>query len=59
MKVKYEQEKQKLYQERQEKINQLIIEKTEKLTKIKEEIANFKIIIPNNYKTEINDLLKK
>ena len=42
-----------------EKINQLIIEKTEKLTKIKEEIANFKIIIPNNYKTEINDLLKK
>ena len=59
MKVKYEQEKKKLYQERQEKINQLIIEKTEKLTKIKEEIANLKIIIPNNYKTEINDLLKK
>lgn len=59
MKVKYEQDKKKLYQERQEKINQLIIEKTEKLTKIKEEIANFKIIIPNNYKTEINDLLKK
>ncbi|GIM53635.1 hypothetical protein CAPN005_02820 [Capnocytophaga cynodegmi] len=46
-------------QARQEKINQLVVSETAELIKIKEEIANFRIVIPNLYKTEIQDLLKK
>lgn len=58
-KIQYEQEFLRLSQQRQEKINQLVVEKTSELTQIKEEIANFRIIIPNRYKTEIEELLKK
>lgn len=58
-KLRYEQEFLRLSQERQEKVNQLVIEKTEELTQIKQEIANFRIVIPNNYKAQIEELLKK
>ena len=57
-KLKYEEEFLRLSQERQEKINQLMVEKTTELTKIKEEIAGFRIVIPNAYKAEIEELLK-
>jgi len=58
-KIEYEQEKQRLEQERQTKVNQLVVEKTTKLAKIKEEVANFRIIIPHKYETEIKELLQK
>jgi len=58
-KIEYEQEKQRLEQERQTKVNQLVVEKTTKLAKIKEEVVNFRIIIPHKYETEIKELLQK
>lgn len=58
-KLQYEQELLRLSQQRQDKINQLVIEKTTELTQIKEEIAQFRIVIPNRYKAEIGELLKK
>ncbi len=58
-KLQYEQELLRLSQQRQDKINQLVIEKTTELTQIKEEIAQFRIVIPNRYKAEIEELLKK
>ncbi len=58
-KLQYEQELLRLSQQRQDKINQLVIEKTTELTQIKEEIAQFRIVIPNRYKAEIDELLKK
>lgn len=57
-KLQYEQELLRLSQQRQDKINQLVIEKTTELTQIKEEIAQFRIVIPNRYKAEIDELLK-
>ncbi|GJQ06486.1 hypothetical protein CAPN010_06440 [Capnocytophaga cynodegmi] len=58
-KVNYEREFLRISQAQQEKINQLVVSETAELIKIKEEIANFRIVIPNLYKTEIQDLLKK
>ncbi|MFK8282590.1 hypothetical protein [Capnocytophaga cynodegmi] len=58
-KVNYEREFFRVSQARQEKVNQLVVSETAELTKIKEEIASFRIVIPNLYKTEIQDLLKK
>lgn len=58
-KLNYEQEFLRLSQERQEKINRLVVEKTTELTKIKEEIAQFRIVVPNAYKATIEELLKK
>ncbi|MFK8276042.1 hypothetical protein ACI76Y_10250 [Capnocytophaga cynodegmi] len=58
-KVNYEREFLRVSQAQQEKINQLVVSETAELIKIKEEIANFRIVIPNLYKTEIQDLLKK
>lgn len=58
-KLQYEQELLRLSQQRQDKINQLVIEKTTELTQIKEEIAQFRIVIPNRYKAKIDELLKK
>lgn len=58
-KLQYEQELLRLSQQRQDKINQQVIEKTAELTQIKEEIAQFRIVIPNRYKAEIDELLKK
>ncbi|MDO4879794.1 MAG: hypothetical protein Q3983_00800 [Capnocytophaga sp.] len=56
--VEYEKEQKRLYEERQNKINELVLEKTSDLSKIKEEIANYRIVIPNSYKSEIENLLK-
>ncbi|MFJ1474212.1 hypothetical protein ACILE9_08100 [Capnocytophaga cynodegmi] len=58
-KVNYEREFLRVSQTQQEKINQLVVSETAELIKIKEEIASFRIVIPNLYKTEIQDLLKK
>lgn len=58
-KLQYQQQYSQLTQQRQQKINQLVVEKTAELTKIKNEIAHFRIVIPNAYKNQIDDLLKK
>ncbi|MDO4230321.1 MAG: hypothetical protein Q4C98_10940 [Capnocytophaga sp.] len=58
-KLRYEKESLRLCQERQDKVNQLVVEETEKLLKIKEEIAGFRIVIPNQYKAVIEELIKK
>ncbi|GIJ95323.1 hypothetical protein CAPN002_25410 [Capnocytophaga stomatis] len=58
-KLNYEKEFLRLSQERQEKINELVVKQTAELTKIKEEVASFRIVIPNLYQTEIQELLKK
>ena len=57
--LQYEQELQCLLQERQAKVNALVVEKTAELTKLKETIANYRIVVPNVYKETIGDLLKK
>ena len=58
-KLQYEQELQCLLQERQAKVNALVVEKTAELTKLKETIANYRIVVPNVYKETITSLLKK
>nr|WP_314472796.1 hypothetical protein [uncultured Capnocytophaga sp.] len=58
-KLQYEQELQCLLQERQAKVNALVVEKTAELTKLKETIANYRIVVPNVYKETIGRLLKK
>ena len=58
MRVAYNQALLKAEQERSEKIQQWLLDKTTELTKIKEEIASFRIVIPDIYKTEIDNFLK-
>lgn len=58
-KLQYEQELQCLLQERQAKVNALVVDKTAELTKLKETIANYRIVVPNVYKETIGTLLKK
>ncbi len=58
-KLQYEQEHQRLLQERQNQVKALVVEKTAELTKLKEKIANYRIIVPNDYKITIEALLKK
>lgn len=58
-KLQYEQEHQRLLQERQNQVKALVVEKTAELTKLKEKIANYRIIVPNDYKKTIEALLKK
>lgn len=58
-KLQYEQEHQRLLQERQNQVKASVVEKTALLTKIKENIANYRIIVPNDYKKTIEALLKK
>ena len=58
-KLQYEQEHQRLLQERQNQVKALVVEKTAELTKLKENIANYRIIVPNDYKKTIEALLKK
>ena len=55
----YEQELQKLQQERQKKVTALVVERTAELMKIKETVASFRIVVPNSYKNTIEHLLKK
>lgn len=57
--LQYEQELQKLQQERQKKVTALVVEKTAELMKIKETVAGFRIVVPNSYKSTIEHLLKK
>ena len=57
--LQYEQELQKLQQERQKKVTALVVEKTSELMKIKETVAGFRIVVPNSYKSTIEHLLKK
>ena len=58
-KLQYEQEHQRLLQERQNQVKALVVEKTAELTKLKEKIASYRIIVPNDYKNTIEALLKK
>ena len=58
-KLQYEQEHQRLLQERQNQVKALVVEKTAELTKQKEKIASYRIIMPNDYKNTIETLLKK
>lgn len=58
-KLQYEQEHQRLLQKRQNQVKALVVEKTAELTKLKENIANYRIIVPNDYKKTIEALLKK
>lgn len=58
-KLQYEQEHQRLLQERQNQVKALVVEKTAELTKLKEKIASYRIIVPNDYKNTIETLLKK
>lgn len=58
-KVRYEEELNKLQNERNAILNERVKAKTEQLTAVKAEIANFKIIIPNEFKQIIDELLKK
>lgn len=57
--LQYEQELQRLQQERQEKVTALVVERTANLMKIKETVAGFRIVVPNSYKSTIEHLLKK
>ena len=57
--LQYEQELQKLQQERQKKVTALVVERTAELMKIKETVAGFRIVVPNSYKSTIEHLLKK
>lgn len=57
--LQYEQELQKLQQERQKKVTALVVERTAELMKIKETVASFRIVVPNSYKNTIEHLLKK
>ncbi|WP_066805087.1 hypothetical protein [Moraxella oblonga] len=58
-KVRYEEELNKLQNERNAILNERVKAKTESLTAVKAEIASFKIIIPNEFKEMIDELLKK
>lgn len=58
-KVRYEEELNKLQNERNAILNERVKAKTEQLTAVKAEIASFKIIIPNEFKQIIDELLKK
>ena len=57
--MQYEEELQKLQQERQKKVTALVVEKTAELMKIKETVAGFRIVVPNSYNSTIEHLLKK
>ena len=57
--LQYEQELQRLQQERQKKVTALVVERTAELMKIKETVAGFRIVVPNSYKSTIEHLLKK
>ena len=57
--LQYEQELQRLQQERQKKVTALIVKRTAELMKIKETVAGFRIVVPNSYKSTIEYLLKK
>lgn len=58
-KLRYEEEFNKQLNERNAILNERVKTKTEQLTAVKAEIANFKIIIPNEFKETIDELLKK
>lgn len=58
-KVRYEEMLNQLQNERNAILNERVKAKTEQLTAVKAEIANFKIIIPNEFKQIIDELLKK
>lgn len=58
-KLKYESELLRLTQERESQIQALVIEKTQELMQIKNEIANFRIVIPNEFKEIIEQLNNK
>ncbi|OPH37194.1 Uncharacterised protein [Moraxella lacunata] len=55
--VTYEEEYNKRSHERQMLLNEKVKAETEKLIAIKNEIANFKIIVPNEFKAIIDELL--
>ena len=55
--VVYEEEYNKRFHERQILLNERVNIQTQKLISIKNEIANFKIIIPNEFKSIIDELL--
>lgn len=55
--VAYEEEYNKRFHERQILLNERFNIQTQKLISIKNEIANFKIIIPNEFKSIIDELL--
>ncbi|STZ07262.1 Uncharacterised protein [Moraxella caprae] len=55
--VAYEEEYNKRSHERQMLLNEKVKAETERLIVIKNEIANFKIIVPNEFKTIIDELL--
>ncbi|MBE9589003.1 MULTISPECIES: hypothetical protein [Moraxella] len=55
--VAYEEEYNKRSHERQMLLNEKVKAETEKLIAIKNEIANFKIIVPNEFKPIIDELL--
>ncbi|UZA22585.1 hypothetical protein [Moraxella bovis] len=55
--VAYEEEYNKRSHERQMLLNEKVKAETEKLIAIKNEIANFKIIVPNEFKAIIDELL--
>lgn len=56
-KLKYEQEYSRLVSEREQLLNQQVTAEAEKLLNIKTEIANFKIVVPNEFKAYIEQLL--
>lgn len=57
-KVHYEETLTKLQNERNAILNERVKARTEELTTIKAQIANFKIIVPNEFKSVIDALLK-
>lgn len=56
--VKYEEELTRLTAERENLINQQVAEQTKKLVEIKSQIAEFKIVVPHEFKQGIEQLLK-
>lgn len=57
--VCYEETLNQLHNERNTILNERVKAKTQALTAVKSQIANFKIIIPNEFKNTIDELLKK
>lgn len=57
--VRYEEELNKRQNERNAILNERVKAKTEQFTAVKAQIANFKIIVPNEFKETIDELLKK
>ena len=56
-KLRYEDELNRLHDERSRLLNDIVKSETERLIAIKNDIANFKIIIPNEFKETIDELL--